>query len=203
VMFGDGLSWDESVPAQVGAMLGTQSVNLAVHGFSTDQSYLRLASELPRFHSPVALVTLFMTAIFGRNLDEDRPHLGPGLIWLPPRSYARLSALGHVLVPFRRESTVDRGIAVTRDVFRAIDDLARRRHAASLIVVPQLGPESGAQRALRRRILDEARIPYLFVEVGGDWRLPRNLHPNAHAAHTVALEVADRLRVLTAARNPL
>src|SRR5262245_11919508 len=47
VMFGEGLEWDEAIPAQVGAMLGIQSANLAVHGYSTDQMFLRLARELP------------------------------------------------------------------------------------------------------------------------------------------------------------
>src|SRR3954468_23071935 len=53
VMFGEGLTWDESVPAQVGAMTSVQSANLAVHGYSTDQAYLRLQSELPHFRHPV------------------------------------------------------------------------------------------------------------------------------------------------------
>ena len=39
VMFGEGLAWEESVPAQVGAMMRMQSANLAVHGFGTDQAY--------------------------------------------------------------------------------------------------------------------------------------------------------------------
>jgi hypothetical protein len=77
-------------PAQVGATLGIQSANLAVHGYSTDQSYMRLETELPRFKRPVAVVTLFMTALFGRNLDRDRPSLGPGLAWRPARPRARL-----------------------------------------------------------------------------------------------------------------
>ena len=82
-MVGEGLNWDETIPAQVGALMDVQSANLAVHGYATDQSYLRVESELPRFRRPVALVTLFMTALLGRNLDDNRPHLGPGLVWLP------------------------------------------------------------------------------------------------------------------------
>ncbi len=52
VMFGKGLTWDESIPAQVGAMLGTQSANLAVDGYGSDQAFLRLQAELPRFQPP-------------------------------------------------------------------------------------------------------------------------------------------------------
>ena len=90
VLFGDGLRYDESVPAQVEARLGVQSVNMSVYGYSTDQMYLKLESELPRFHQPLAVVSLFMTALFGRNLDDDRPHLGPGLTWEPAQTHARL-----------------------------------------------------------------------------------------------------------------
>ena len=82
VMFGEGLTWEETIPARVGAITGVQSANLAVHGFSNDQAYMRLQTELPRFRRPLAVVSLFMTALFGRNLDDDRPHLGPGLVWL-------------------------------------------------------------------------------------------------------------------------
>ena len=49
VMFGEGLTWEESVPAQVGAMMGMQSANLAVHGFGSDQAYLRLADRAAAF----------------------------------------------------------------------------------------------------------------------------------------------------------
>ncbi len=83
VMFGEGLTWGESIPAQVGTMMGIQTANLAVHGYGNDQAYLRLQTELPHFRQPVVVVSLFMTALFGRNLDQDRPHLGTGLVWLP------------------------------------------------------------------------------------------------------------------------
>ena len=80
IMVGQGLSWEETVPAQVETILGIQSANLAVHGFSTDQAYIRLSAELPRFRRPVAVVSLFAPGLFNRNMDEDRPHLGPDLV---------------------------------------------------------------------------------------------------------------------------
>jgi hypothetical protein len=98
VMFGVGLTWEESVPAQVGGMMGIQTANLAVHGFSSDQAYLRLQTELPRFRRPVAVISLFMTDLFGRGLDDDRPHLGPGLVWLPPDEKSRLVAIAQQLL---------------------------------------------------------------------------------------------------------
>ncbi len=194
VMFGEGLDWDETVPAQVGTMMDVQSANLAVHGYSTDQAYLRLQEELPRFRHPVAVVSLFMTALFGRNLDDDRPHLGPGLVWMPAEHHARLVSIGRLLVPYRRDETVENGIRVTREVLRATVSLARSGGATPLIVVPQLGPEEPAERTLRGRILDGANLPYVFVPLDGTWHLSWDRHPNAQAAHLIAAAIAGWLR---------
>jgi hypothetical protein len=193
VMFGEGLTWEESIPAQAGAMLGIQSANLAVHGFGNDQAYLRLERDLPKFRQPVAVVSLFMTALFGRNLDDDRPHLGPGLVWRPAEPHDRLASLATLLVPFRSDRTVERGVAVTREVLRATAELARAHGAAPLVVVPHFGPEAEAERTLRRRVLDEAGVPYAWVEIDAGWRLPWDRHPNAYAAHVIAARIAARL----------
>jgi hypothetical protein len=194
VMFGEGLTWKESVPAQVGAMTGIQSANLAVHGFSNDQAYLRLQAELPCFQQPVAVVSLFMTALFGRNLDDDRPRLGPGLAWLPAQQHGRLASVATMLVPFRSDETVERGVVMTRDVLTATVNLARARGATPLIVVPHFGVEEEADRELRRRILDEAGLPYVRIEIDSAWRLPWDRHPNARAARAIAAAIATRLR---------
>lgn len=194
VMLGEGLTWEESVPAQVGAMMAIQSANLAVHGFSTDQAYLRLETELPRFRRPVAVVSLFMTALFGRNLDDDRPHLRPGLVWVPAEQHGRLVSLGKLLVPYRADDTVERGITMTRDVLGATVRVARDRGATPLIVVPHFGVEHEVERMLRRRILDETGLPYVWIQIDEAWRLPWDRHPNARAAHAIAASVAARLR---------
>jgi hypothetical protein len=193
VMFGEGLTWDESVPAQVAAMMNVQSANLAVHGYGSDQAYLRLEKELPRFRQPIAVVSLFMTALFGRNLDSDRPHLGPGLVWLAPEHGSRLASIARLVVPYRDDETVDRGIAVTREVFRATADLARSRGADALVVVPQFGREEQSEQALRRRIFDGSGIASVLIEIDAAWRLPWDRHPNARAARAIAAAIADRL----------
>jgi hypothetical protein len=194
VMFGEGLTWDETIPAQVGAMMGIQSANMAVHGYSTDQAYLRLETELPRFRRPVAVVSLFMTALFGRNLDDDRPHLGPGLVWLRAEQQGKIVSLATLLVPYRTDDTVERGIGMTRDVLTATVNLARARGAMPLIVVPHFGVEEQAERTVRRRILDETGLPYVWIQIDDAWRLAWDRHPNARAAEAVATAIAARLR---------
>lgn len=193
VMVGHGLNWDESVPAQVQALIGMQSANLAVNGFANDQAFLRLRAELPRFRHPVAVVTLFMPTLFDRNLDDDRPHLGPGLVWLSTEPRWRLMAVAKQAVPYRGEQTVERGIAVTREVLLATVDLASARGAVPLILVPQFAPEDPVERVLRRRILDEAGLPYVWVELDPSWRVPGDQHPDARAAHAMASAIVARL----------
>jgi len=175
-------------------MMGIQTVNLAVHGYGNDQAYLRLQTEMPHFRQPVAVVSLFMTALFGRNLDQDRPHLGPGLVWLPAEQRPRLSSLAKLIVPYRADTTVERGVTVTREVLCATSELARARGATPLLVVLQFGREEQAEQGLRRRILDNASIPYVLVEIDSSWRLPWDRHPNARAAHAIATAIASELR---------
>ena len=193
VMFGEGLTWEESIPAQVETLVGVQSANLAVHGYSTDQIYLRLARELPQFRRPIAVVAIFMPELFGRNLDDDRPHLAPGLEWAPAERKSRLRSMATWIVPFRRESTVERGVAMTREALQAIVRLAHDRNATPLVVVPQFGAEDAALQAIRERIIT-TDVPSLIVPLDPDWRLRWDRHPNARAAQVIATAIAVRLR---------
>ena len=149
---------------------------------------------MPRFRQPVAVVSLFMPALFGRNLDEDRPHLGPGLVWRPAEQHGRLASIAKLLVPYRSEETIERGITTTREVLRATGALAHGRGATPLVVVPQLGPEAPPEQALRQRILDDAGVPFVSIQIDAAWRLPWDRHPNPAAAHAIAAAVAARLR---------
>ena len=193
VMFGEGLTWDESVPGRVEAQLGTPAAVLAVHGFGNDQAYLRLEAELPRFEHPRAVVSLFTTTLLGRNLDHRRPHLGPGLVWVGAVPEWRLQSLARLIVPYHSDTVIDEGVEVTREVLRATERLAHARGAATLIVVPQFGPEDETQQALRRRVVDESGVPFVLVEMDPSWRLPWNRHPDARAARAMADAIAVRL----------
>jgi hypothetical protein len=46
---------------------------------------------------------------------------------------------------------------------------------------------------LRRRILDEAGLPYVHVRLDPSWHLPGDLHPDPRAAQAIAIAVAGRL----------
>jgi hypothetical protein len=142
----------------------------------------------------VAVVFLFTPAILDRNLDDDRPHLGAGLVWQPPARRWRLLVLARRIVRYRSTESVERGIEVTREILQAAVQLARARGAAPLIVVPQFGPELPRERDLRERILDQARLPYVKVELDPTWRVPDDGHPDARGARGIAAAIADRLR---------
>jgi hypothetical protein len=186
VMVGEGLTWNESVAGRVSAALGIQVANLAVHGYSEDQAYLRLETELPRFRHPVAVVSLFMTELFGRNLDQDRPHLGPGLVWRPPIPRGRLVSLAQVFVPYRSSRAIATGLIVARQVLHATAALAAARGATPVILVPQFGRDDERDQALRRELLDGHEVPSVFVEIDPAWRIPWDRHPDARAARAMA-----------------
>ena len=193
IMLGARLTWDESISGQISTITGLQSANVAVSGFANDQAYLRLQAELPRFQRPVAVVILFSSYLFDRNLNDDRPHLGPGLGWLPPVNHWRLARIFKFLVPYRGDETIKRGIWVTREVMSSTIELARQRGAVPIIVVPQFTPEEPAERKIRNRVLDEAGLPYLWVQLDASWHVPGDPHPDARAAHAIAVAIADKL----------
>ena len=190
IVAGFGLGWQNTIPARVSALLGMQSVNMAVSDYSNDQSYLRLAAELPRFRQPVAVVTLFMPSLFDRNLLGNRPHLDTGLVWRPAVQPWRLVQLFHWLIPYRSSAAIERSVQGTRETLCALVDLARSRGAEALIVVPQFEPESATDEMLRRRILDEPNLPYVQVKLDPSWHLPDDRHPDERGAKAIAAAVA-------------
>jgi hypothetical protein len=137
---------------------------------------------------------LFSPGLFWKNLQTDRPHLDPGLAWRPGRPPVRLAGIVDRVLPYRSETSIDQGVAMTRKVLAATVAAARARGAQALIVVPTFTPEEPGSRALRRRVLDEAGLPYVLVQMPPDWRIPGDGHPDARGDLAMAEAVAARLR---------
>ena len=91
---------------------------------------------------------------------------------------------------------------MTREVLRATSELARVHGATPLLVVLQFGHEEQPEQVLRRRILDDTRIPYVLVEIDSSWRLPWDRYPNARAAREIATAISSELRGQLAVAAP-
>ncbi|GAA0296475.1 hypothetical protein GCM10009087_02800 [Sphingomonas oligophenolica] len=194
IMLGFRLNWRETIAGQVEALTGVQAANLAVNGYGTDQAFLRLHAELPRFAQPVAVVALFAPSLLERNLDDDRPHLDAALRWHDGRRYWRLQRLMKNVALYRSSAAIDRGIAATRAVLAETVRAARARHAAVLILVPCFAPEQPTERVIRRRVLDEAGLPYVQVMLDPAWRIAGDRHPDARADLAMARAIVVALR---------
>ena len=194
IVFGYGLEWPETIPAQVQAMTGLQAANIAVNAHATDQSYLRLRRELPRFARPVAVVIPFMPRLFDRNLDRDRPHLDAALRWHPAGPPPlRLVEMARRVTRYRSREAIAGGIAMTQAALRATIEMARARGARAIVLVPQFLPEEAREREVRRDVLDAARIPYLLVPIPKAWRDPFHGHPDARGARAIAEAICAEL----------
>ena len=79
-------------------------------------------------------------------------------------------------------------------MLRSTIDLARARGAVPIIVVPQFTPEEPEEREIRSRVLDEAGLPYVWVQLDASWRVSNDGHPDARAAHAIAVAIANQLR---------
>ena len=194
IVTGFGLKWEETFPALVGDALNTQVANMAVFAYADDQTHMRLAAELPRFAHPTAVVILFTPGLLFRDFDDDRPHLGPGLVWRPAVKHSRLVALARYFVPYHSREDIDQVVALAREELQASLRLAHARGAMALIVVPHYGPEDRIERSLRRRILDEPGLPYVWVPLDPASRIPHDPHPNAAGARLMAAAITMRLR---------
>jgi hypothetical protein len=205
IMLGYRLNWPETVAGRIDAVTGVRSANLAVNGYGTDQSFMRLAAELPRYAHPVAVVALFAPTLIERNFETDRPHLDAALAWHSATPYWRVRRVLKNAFLYRRTSTIENGIAMTRAVLAATVRDARARGAVPLILVPSFMPEHPGERVLRRRILQEAGLPYLLVPLDRRWRIPGDGHPDARANLAMAraiLAAFQRLNLPASAGHP-
>jgi hypothetical protein len=193
VMMGHGVAGAESAPAQVEAITGVQSANLAVDAYSLDQQYLRLKRELPRFQRPVAVVILFLPSVSYKLLDPDRPHLDARLAWRPQPDEWRLAYVARRLFPYRSEAEISDAVGTTRALLRATIALARAHGARPIVLVPVFQPEPADEAALRRRVLDDGAIAYVPAAIPQAWRLSGDGHPDARGAHALAVTAAQAL----------
>lgn len=192
IIAGHGVTFDESSPARVAGRLGLQPANLAVGGYATDQMHMRFRDEWPRFRQPRAVVILFMPLLFHRNLDADRPHLAPGLVWRPATQEPRLVQIARRIVPYRTDAEINAAALMTRQALADVVRSARTRGATPVILVPQLTPETAEEARLRMRILKG--LPVLHVTVDPAWRIPGNRHPDARADAKLADAVVRYLQ---------
>jgi len=179
ILFGYRLNWSETAAAQVGEKARLQPVNLSVNGYGTDQEWLRLRQELPRFAHTKAVVALFAPMMIERSLDRHRPRLDADLRWHAAEPGWRLGKLFRKLLPYRSAARIDSGIAATRASLVAIVAAARAHGAQPLILVPEYGPEQPIERRLRERVL--AGLPFALVRIDPDWAIPGDGHPDARA----------------------
>ena len=194
VMFGHRLEWPETVPGRVEAMTGLQSVNLAVNAYGVDQDYLHLASELPTFRRPLAIVMLFSPAMVEREFRANRPHLDAALHWHPPEEPWRLLQLMKVVFPFHTLSTIAYRLHTSRSVLIAADRLANSRNIPFLVLIPVFVPESVAERRIRDTVLEGSGIHSVVVALDPAWRLFRDGHPDFRGDEAMARAIVDELR---------
>lgn len=194
ITLGYGLQWAETIPAQVQALTGVQSVDMAVNAHATDQTLMRLRRELPRFAHPAAVVIPFVPCLFDRNLDTDRPHLDADLRWhAGDRPSFRIVELARRAVRYRSDRAVADGIAMTQRALKAMIAMAQARGARALVLVPQFLPESYREAQVRRAVLDRGGIPYLLVPVPAEWRFPVDRHPTPAGASAISRKIAGAL----------
>ena len=194
IVYGYGLEWAETIPAQFERITGIPTANIAVNAYATDQSLMRLRQELPRFAHPLAVVIPFVPVLLDRNLDRDRPHLDAALHWHPgERPPLRMVELARRALRYRSTTSIREGVAMTQAALRQTTALARARGAEPIILVPQHKPEIPRETEVRRMVLDAGYIPYLLVWLPNAWRVPGDRHPDARADRAMAAAIAKVL----------
>jgi hypothetical protein len=177
-----------------------------MHGYGSDQAYLRLADALATFDHALAAVTLFVPAQLERNVFTFRPHLvldHGGALTLaqalpeagPPGGSVCLLRIACALLPYHDDLRIE----VTAAILRATDAAVRARGAVSLFVVPSVGPDrpidAHPEGWLFHELFDRAGLAYVVVDIDRSMLLPAgDVHPDPRGARKIADAVSDRLR---------
>jgi hypothetical protein len=199
IVAGHGLRWEETLPAQVGSLLGLQVVDLGVDGYASDQAFLRLVDTLPHFSHVVAVVTLFFPALVDRVAWIDHPRLafeGDAPVVTTERPFwsdLRVARVLREAFPYRDEAS----IALTGTIFQQTARLARAHGAKALFVAPYLGPYRGNDEPRGDGYLvDQLLRKQGLSVVDPRWKLepiPGDRHPNAASTRRLAEAVAAAL----------
>ncbi len=190
---GHGLHYEETFPALAGEALKLQVVNLGVHGYGSDQAFLRLAETLPRFQHPAAIVTFFIPAMLWRLSEYDHPHLGfdglePKVVPVSFLHDLRLERMRKNLISYRDE------LALAAKIFRETARLAHERGAKAIFVAPRFNDQDPRED---RYLIDE-----LFAQQGltvldtsfGYQAIVNDNHPDAPSQRRLADAVVGTLR---------
>ncbi|MEO6420942.1 MAG: hypothetical protein ABIP39_16130 [Polyangiaceae bacterium] len=201
VTAGHGLRYEETFPALVGDAVKLQVVNLAVHGYGSDQAFLRLAENLPRFQHPVAVVTFFIPAMLWRLSDNDHPHLGfdgplPKVVPLGFWTDLRIEKIWKNVIPYRNE------LALEAKIVRETARLAEERGAKAIFVAPRFNDQNPRE--------DAYLVEQLFVQQGltvvdtsfGYQSIAYDNHPDAASERRLADAVLVTLRTQLALKAP-
>lgn len=195
ITVGHGLPWEDTYPAIVGKAFGLQVVDLGVHGYGSDQAFVRLADRLARFKNVIAVVSIFHPPMLVRMRENDHPHLvfpiGSGApVVTPPEDELRITRVFHNVIPYHDDSTYE-GL---KEILRETDRRARAQGAKAVFVYPQFDHE------VPRR--DAWMVDELFHEQGltvvdtnfGFEPLPGDPHPNGASTRRLAEAIVEALR---------
>jgi hypothetical protein len=193
---GFGLEWDETYPALVGDALQTQIVNLGVHAYGNDQSFLRLADALPTFRNPIAIISLYLPSILSRMRLDTHPTIrfdGDAFSVVPPARPAwrdlHLLQVAADVIPY--QPAADETLELAANIFKATADLGNARGAKVIFVGPRFGEPRGDQYVIDE-IFTRQGLDILDVDIGAE-RLPNDVHPAQAGTRKLAAAVVDAL----------
>ncbi len=193
---GHGLHWDETFAAGVGRALDLQVVDLGVHGYGSDQAFLRLSDALPRLERPVATVTFFFSLMVWRMTLDDHPHVvfdgvTPRLV--SPHGFfhdLHLSQAARGIFEYRDDTALETAKAIFRETAR----MSLARGAKPFFVCPSFGyPEPRGDRWILDELFTNQGLACLDVDVGDD-PIPGDNHPTARSIAKLTVALTDAMK---------
>ncbi len=203
VAFGHGLSFDETIQAQLAKRTGVAVVNLALDGLANDEALARLRERLPRLARPLAVVSFVVYSWLERNTADYRERLAlapdGSLVARPPAwPFLRRSPLLPRLYSLVGYHHDDEAIDLTRAILRDTDLYVRERGIYPLFVLTEAAHarcvRDGGMPWVAKRLVEGQRFAWVDVDVPPALVLPDDPHPNPEGAlfYVDAIEKALR-----------